>query len=780
MSTARNDPCPCGSGKKYKKCCLTKLDAPSSEETATLVDLFHAGQYSALERRARLLLARYSQSGFIWNMLGASLQVQNKDALAAFEKAGQHSPDDADVQSNLGLALYAAGRYAESADHSRKALALQPDLAAAFNNLGNAQAALGDQTLALANYEQAIALRPDYAEPYKNVGNIQLARGEITLAIASFRKALTIQPEYADAQNSLAIAHAAGGDLYEGLAGVRKSIVVNPDSFEIHSGMLFLLSHSEQQSPQALFAEHRRVAEKFEDPLRPSWPVHKNGRQADRHIQVGFVSADFCGHVIAQFLGPVLEHLAQHKDVVLHAYYNGSVEDAVTRTLQPHFMRWHTVAGLSHEVLARQIIADGIDILIDLSSHTKGNRLLTFARKPAPIQVTWLGYPGTTGLQAMDYCLADHLLFPQGAFDDQFTEKLVRLPALAPFEPSIVAPAVNELPALTNGFITFGSFNRTIKINRAVIACWAQLLVALPTSKLLLEGAPEDAKCIDWLVEHGIARERMLWHGRNGVLAYQTLHHQVDICLDTFPYNGATTTWNAAWMGVPTLTIAGNTPAGHYGAAIMGHMGLQGFVAEAVEDFVSKGVYWASHLTELAALRAGMRMRFSQSPAGQPKLIADALAGALRTMWQRWCSGLAAESFDARIESTRVPVDTAAPPAAEVDALIQLFQTGQFAELERKAEATLAQHPNFGFGWKALSVAQLSQGKSGLAALQKAAPLLPGDAEVHHNLGSALYSDGQLANAPAASRKARPASSGQPARPAPSDCLLRPMSRQAT
>lgn len=743
MNPTRNDPCPCGSGKKYKKCCLVRLAAPTAAETSALVDLFHAGKHAELENRARLLLDRYPDSGFAWNMLGACLQLQNRDALAAFQRAAQLSPNDADVHNNLGLALYGAGKYAEAEAHCRKALTIRPNFAAAFNNLGNAQGALGEQANALENYQQAIALRPDYAEPYKNVGNIQLARGQITQAITSYRKALSIQPDYVDAQNSLAIALAAGGDLYEGLVGVRRAIELNSDSFEIHSGMLFLLSHSEQQSPSSLFAEHCRVAEKFEAPLRPAWPLHQNSREGDRPIQVGLVSADYCGHVIAQFLGLVLEHLTKHSGLTLHAYYNGTVEDAVTRALQRHFGHWHNVAGLSHDVLAKQVQTDGIDILIDLSSHTKGNRLLTFARKPAPIQVTWLGYPGTTGLQAMDYCLADPLLFPPGEFDEQFTEKIVHLPALAPFEPSIVAPAVNELPALKNGFITFGSFNRTIKINRAVIACWAQLMHALPTSKLLLEGAPEDAQCFEWLVELGVGRERMIWYGRNGVLAYQTLHHQVDICLDTFPYNGATTTWNAVWMGVPTLALAGHTPAGHYGAAIMGHMGLQAFVANDVQDFVAKGVYWASHLEELAALRAGMRMRFSQSPAGQPVQIANALASALRTMWQRWCSGLQAESFVAASDSTSIKANVVTPPASEADLLIQLFQRGEHAELERKAGLLLAQYPDFGFGWKALSIAQLSQGKSGLAALQKAALLLPDDAETHNNLGSALYSEGQ-------------------------------------
>ena len=743
MNPTRNDPCPCGSGKKYKKCCLLRLAAPSAAETSALVDLFHAGMHAELEARARLLLERYPNSGFAWNMLGACLQVQNRDALVAFQKAAQFSPDDADVHNNLGLALHAAGNYVEAEAHCRKALTLRPNFAAAFNNLGNAQGALGEQANALENYQQAIALRPDYAEPYKNVGNIQLARGQIAQALTSYRKALSIQPDYADAQNSLAIALAAGGDVYEGLVGVRRAIELNPDSFEIHSGLLFLLSHSEQQSPSALFAEHCRVAEKFEAPLRSAWPRHQNSREGGRPIQVGLVSADYCGHVIAQFLGPVLEHLKKHAGLTLHAYYNGTVEDAVTRALQSHFDHWHSVVGLSHDGLAKQVQTDEIDILIDLSSHTKGNRLLTFARKPAPIQVTWLGYPGTTGLQAMDYCLADPLLFPPGEFDEQFTEKIVHLPALAPFEPNIVAPAVNQLPALKNGFITFGSFNRTIKINHAVIANWAQLMHALPGSKLLLEGAPEDAQCFGWLVDLGIGRERMIWHGRNGVLAYQTLHHQVDICLDTFPYNGATTTWNAVWMGVPTLTLAGHTPAGHYGAAIMGQMGLHAFVANDVQDFVAKGVYWASHLQELAALRAGMRMRFSQSPAGQPEQIASALAGALRTMWQRWCSGLQAKSFVAASAKTRIKVDVVTPPASEADILIQLFQRGDHAELERKAELLLAQYPDFGFGWKALSIAQLSQGKSGLAALQQAALLLPDDAETQNNLGSALYSAGQ-------------------------------------
>jgi protein O-GlcNAc transferase len=292
---------------------------------------------------------------------------------------------------------------------------------------------------------------------------------------------------------------------------------------------------------------------------------------------------------------------------------------------------------------------DGIDILIDLSGHTGLNRLRTFARKPAPIQISWIGYPGTTGLRCMDYYFADRHWLPPGRFDEQFTEKLVYLPADAPFRPHASSPAVNPLPALATGSLTFGSFNRMSKISAAAVRLWSALLRALPETNMILAGMPADGEqvhLIEQFAANGIARERLTFHARRGMDEYLELHHRTDICLDTCPYTGGTTTYHALWMGVPTLTVAGPTPAARQGAAIMGQVGLDGFTAADDADFVEKGVYWANHLAELAGVRARLREQCRQSPVLRPHVIVDAFERALRRMWQRWCAGLPPESFE--------------------------------------------------------------------------------------------------------------------------------------
>jgi predicted O-linked N-acetylglucosamine transferase (SPINDLY family) len=274
-----------------------------------------------------------------------------------------------------------------------------------------------------------------------------------------------------------------------------------------------------------------------------------------------------------------------------------------------------------------------------------------------------MGYPGTTGLNAMDYYLADRYFLPRGVFDSQFTEKLVYLSASAPFLPEEGAPPVNALPALNKGYLTLGSFNRLSKLSPAAIALWSRLLRALPDARMVLGGMPEGGSyhtLIDWFAREGVVRERLSFYPRCGTSAYLALHHQVDICLDTFPYTGGTTTNHALWMGVPTLSLAGQTPAGRQGAALLSHVGLETFVAADGADFEQKGLLWAGDLAALAGVRAGLRERCERSPIRRPEVIAAGLERALRTMWQRWCAGLPAEAFEVASQT----MDSAPPKIA--------------------------------------------------------------------------------------------------------------------
>jgi len=797
VKPGRNDPCPCGSGKKYKKCCQDKVSAeslvksttPTPDECNQLVALFNAGRYAELEGRARLLVEQYPDSGFVWKALGASLHAQGKDSLQASQKAAELRPDDADAHSNLGNALRGLGQFDGAVASYRRALAVKPDFADAHNNLGNAlrdlgqfdEAAasyrralklepdfadahnnlgnalrdlgrledavasyrralaikpnypeahsnlgnalrdlgrledaaasyrralaikpnyadahrnlgaalrdLGQVDEAVASYHRALAIKPDYAEAHGNLGYALQTIGRLDEAMASYRRALLIKPDYADAHNNLgnilrdigqpddaevsyrhalairpdyAEAHNNLGNalldlrrLDEAEASYRQALVIKPDYARAHSNLLYCLSQSEAVDAQALFSEHRRFAEQFEAPLRASWPQHPHSRSPERCLQVGFVSGDLRTHPVAFFIEPVLAHLSGYPQLSLHAYYNQIVEDGVTQRLRGYLPHWHPIASLSDDALAQKIRADGIDILIDLSGHTAEHRLLAFARKPAPVQASWIGYPGTTGLGAMDYYLADRFFLPPGQFDSQFTEKIVQMPASVPFSPFENAPPVNSLPAMSNGYVTFGSFNRLSKLSQPVVALWAQLLRALPDSRMVLGGMPQDGRygaLIEWFAGEGIARERLGFHPRSSMEHYLGLHHQVDICLDTFPYNGGTTTLHALWMGVPTLTLAGDTAAGRSGASILGRVDLETFVAHDAADFVEKGLSWSRSLAALSDIRAGLRKRFEDLAAGRPEVVAASLERALRIMWQRWCAGLPPESFEVSLQ----------------------------------------------------------------------------------------------------------------------------------
>jgi protein O-GlcNAc transferase len=600
-------------------------------------------------RRALELSPGYAEAH---SNMGACLRAQQRlpEAEASARRALELTPSSVDALVNLGVILHTQGRLDEAESSYLKALALQPDLAKAHSNLGNTLKAQGRLAEAEASFRQALAIEPDHAAALNNLSITLHAQGRLTEAEATIRRMLELEPDSADAHTNLGVILQMQGRLLEAEQSFRRALEVQPDMVTTYTNLLFCLCHRPEIGPQELFQEHRRFGEYVEAPLRANWPKHANARDPERVLQVGFVSADLRNHAMAGFIGPLLAQLAAFPSLSLHAYYNHPKEDAVTEGIRASLQHWHRIVGLPDTVLAEKIRADGIDILIDLSGHTDRNRLPAFARKPAPLQASWMGYPGTTGLSAVDYYLTDHSVLPPGQFDDQYSEKIVQLPASAPFRPPEGAPDVSALPALANGHMTFGSFNRLSKLNPSVVALWSALLKALPDSRMVIGGMPRHGTYAlhDWFAANGIAPERLSIHQTAGMNVYLRLHHQVDICLDTFPYSGGTTTAQALWMGVPTLTLAGKTAHGRAGVSMLEGAGLDDFVARDAADFLRKGLHWARSTEELAALRGGLRDRLAQAPIGQPALIAASLESALRTMWRRWCKGLPPESFQVR------------------------------------------------------------------------------------------------------------------------------------
>jgi predicted O-linked N-acetylglucosamine transferase (SPINDLY family) len=568
---------------------LADADAAMGREERSLLALVAAGEFVAAADLARRLTADYPDRGLFWKIHGALLSAagSHEDALTAMQTAARLLPEDAEIHLNLGTALARSRRFAEAHVHLSTARELEPGDPAAHYRL-----AMSDELQ--GRYPQALA---------------GLRRGR---AVAAARNR------------------------------------EDPDDAVSFSQMLFLMSHDPDVDAQRLFTEHRLYGEHFEAPLRASWPRHRNGRTPGRVLKVGFVSGELRAHSVATFLEPIVERLRHRSTLELYAYSNNEYDDAVSRRLQEHFRRWTRIRHLADADVAARIEADGIDVLLDLAGHSGDTRLAVFARKPAPIAVSWLGYPGTTGLVAMDYYLADRGWLPPGRYDGLFTEKLAYLPDRWAFRVDPGLPPVEGLPALERGSLTFGSFHRLGKIDAASVAAWSGLLLAVPDARLLLAGMPEPELVRELLARfaaHGIAPERLALRGRCATAAYLETHHEVDLALDTLAYSGATTTMHSLAMGVPTLSVAGASAQARAGAGILANLGLEDFIASDVADFIAKGRLWAARLDELAALRAGLRERLRESTAGRCDDLAAHVERAFRHMWQRWCRGQPAESF---------------------------------------------------------------------------------------------------------------------------------------
>jgi dTDP-4-amino-4,6-dideoxygalactose transaminase/predicted O-linked N-acetylglucosamine transferase (SPINDLY family) len=611
--------------------------APTRKEIDALSALLKARRLDEAEHTARAMTVDCPRHPFGWKSLGVVFHMRGQiaPAVKAMAKASECDPDNAEAYSNLGLLLKESRRHEDAIVVLKRALELDPKRADAHNNL-------------------AVTL---------------LDMNRLAEAEASARAAVAIDPKNTLAWNTIGVALLGQSRMAEAVDAYRRVLKLDPGNAGVHSNMLFSMSQMEGVDPKELFAEHLRYAERVEAPLRKSWRPHANQRDPQRPLRIGFVSGDLRHHAVASFVEPVFERLAGRPGVALYAYHNHVLTDHVSERFKGYVAQWLEVVGLDDDALARRIRDDGIDILIDLSGHTAHNRLPVLARKPAPIQATWIGYPGTTGLQSVDYYLTDRHILPPGRFDHQFTEKLAYLPVSAPFQPELDAPAVNPLPALANGHVTFGSFNRISKIGRNVVAAWGRLLRALPDAKLLLGGVPPDGAekpILAWLAEEGVDAARVRVHPRAQLKDYLALHQQVDICLDAFPYSGGTTTLHALWMGVPTLTLAGDTAAGRQTVCTLGHFGLQRFVAEDSDEFLRKGLAACADLQALAALRARLRPQFALPSSDFMSTLADHVESALRTMWRRWCEGLPAASFE---------LAAARPPAAPEPAHPTIYVT---------------------------------------------------------------------------------------------------------
>jgi predicted O-linked N-acetylglucosamine transferase (SPINDLY family) len=542
------------------------------------------------------------------NHLGFLLYLRGRldEAIAVLEAATRFHPGSAPARNNLGIVLMKAGRAGAAVAAFDCAVAIAPDDASAYNNLGNTLWMVGAIDRARAAIDRAVALRPDYADAYNNLGNILRDQGQLDAALRAFRMAVAIRPEFVAAA----------------------------------SNFLFNLHAHPGYDAQALLAEHRRWAARYAAPLAAEIRPHPNDRTPDRRLRVGYVSPDFRAHAVGRLLPPLFAGHDRHQFEIV-AYSDLRTPDALTARLRSLVTVWRDTAGLSDPELAEQIRADGIDILVDLAMHTANNRLLVFARKPAPVQVTMLGLASTSGLDTIDYRLTDRYIDPPETGDGDYSERSIRLPhCLWCCEPAEEAPAVGTLPALENGFVTFGSLNQLGKASGPALDAWAEILRSVPGSHLVLHAhAGQHRESIrQRFLAAGVTPGRIDFVPRLARASYLQTYNRLDIGLDPFPQNGGVTTLDALWMGVPVVTLAGRTAVGRAGRSILSNLGLPELIAATPAEYVAIAVARASDPERLAALRSGLRARMRSSALTAGQQYAADIEAAFRAMWHDWCA----------------------------------------------------------------------------------------------------------------------------------------------
>ena len=568
---------------------------------------------------------------------------KTEDAIKSYRQALELAPDQATVHSNLGVALKKLGQFDDAAASYRRALTINPDFAEAHNNLGTVLHRLGRIDEALICYQNALKLDPENADVHNNIGVLQNQLGQLEAAAKSYRRSLECNPGYIDAHSNLGSVLADLGQLESAAESYRNALEIDPSYTIAHSNMLFTHNYLAEHSSQELLAEAQRFGEVVARKATP-YTTWNNPRDPSRCLRVGVVSADLRHHPVGFFAENTLTTLAHQSAgrLELFAYSNHPESDAVSERIKASCYCWQVVFGLSDERLAQRIRDDGIDILIDLSGHTGDNRLPMFAWKPAPVQVSWLGYFATTGVAAMDYLIADPWTLPEGE-EHSFTETIWRLPETRLcFTPPPVDLDVSPLPALSNNHITFGCFNNLTKMNDGVVALWARILTAVPHSRLFLKARAlgelqVQQSVIKRFAEHGIDPQRLTLETYVPRANYLAAYNRVDIALDPFPYTGGTTTVEALWMGVPALTLAGRQFLARQGVGLLMNAGLPEWVATDQDDYLSRAVAHASDVQRLASLRAGLRQQVLASPIFDASRFAQYFEIALRGMWEKWC-----------------------------------------------------------------------------------------------------------------------------------------------
>lgn len=597
----------------------------SAEAEALAHDLLRAGRHAHLADFALGILA-YQKRDYDRAVAHLKQSIAVEPTLAAW--------------NNLGAAYRATGRLAEASAAYQSALAINPKFADAAANYANVLMDLGSYAAAESMALRAISNGANSVEVHVTLGNAQFRQGRLVEAAVSYRTSLA-RGENPTAIRNLGSTLANLGRFAEAKQVYSKALAKQPDA-DLHSSFLICQTYD----PQMTAADLRQASAAYERAyalhLRPAVAAHANTPDPGRRLRIGYVSPDLCNHVVAVFMLPLMTHHdAGAFDI--HCYADVRNADDTSRKFQA-LSTWRQTIGMTDERLAAMIAGDGIDILIDLAGHSPGNRQLVFARKPAPVQVSYvIGTGTTTGLTAIDGLIADRHLLPAGS-ERVISEAPFDLgrPFVA-YEPPATMPPVGPLPALRNGYLTFGYFGRPIRLNDRVVKVWSALLAACPGSRLRLDNKPFGAAATQddvrkRFAEYGIPPDRLDLGDTPTHAAVLAAYNEIDIALDPFPHNAGTTSLEALWMGAPVLTLADRPPVGRLGESLLNAVGLGDWVAQDDAAYVAKGVDANANLAALAALRAGLRTRCEQSQLSDVADLTRAMERLYRTAWQQWCA----------------------------------------------------------------------------------------------------------------------------------------------
>jgi len=579
------------------------------------------------------------------NNQGVLLQALGRipEAIVSFERSLKLRPNHAETLNNVGALYLALGQLDTADARLRRALKLRPGYPDALINLSGVLIQQGRPDESLAAIEQAVQATPGDARAHDMHGTILRAVGRAEDAIGCYDRALAFAPTAANVWLNLAGTLQVVGRTADAANAYRQALVHNPDSSVTHSGLIFTLDLLPDMAAEAR-TERRRWNERFGQAWRDRPAGHPNAPEPERPLRVGYVSADFYHHSASTIFMPILR-AHDRAQVHVYCYSSATVSDAVTEEARTLAVGWRDVAHISDDALADLIRADEIDVLVDLSGHSAGNRLPVFARKAAPVQVTAWGYATGTGLDVMDALLIDRVVVPPTQ-EAEYAERIVALPSAICFEPPAELPPISSPPALARGHVTFGTFNRLPKVSPAVRDAWASVLLAVPDARLLIKTGAHDGdaageQLVADLAARGVARERIMLRGQSTRLEHLAAHADVDIVLDTFPHTGGVTTVEALLMGVPVVTLLGEGVAGRLSASFLTALGLADFVTASADAYVARACQAAADLGRLASERATLRARLLASPIGDTRAYTRAAEDAYRMLWREWCAGRA-------------------------------------------------------------------------------------------------------------------------------------------